>query len=239
MVQMNSRNSSSMSRDSYYRNYNMDLEYPRKLHHRERRKTPEVRMAMSCVGCIWTFLSFLSMALSCVGFYLPFWLEGEMEDGTKSFIGTFRRCNYPRMTDHGEVKTVMECGRYAEFNDIPSLWWQVSTVIIGVGCGISILVSFTSLLSCCVEDVVSKTTAKVGGILQFVAGTLIGAGCLLYPLGWEAQEAKQICGPAAEIYNLGGCMISWAYYATIAGGSSAILCSFLSCNAVRLKAVYG
>lgn len=193
MVHMNPHNSSSMNR-SYYRNYNMDLEYPRKTYHRERRKTPEMRMTMSCVGYIWTLLSFLSMGLACVGFYLPFWLEGHMRDwawahgmtrgvtrdwslshegtqtGTRSFLGVFRRCNYPRLVAEGQIEIVMECGRYAEFWDIPSLWWKVTTVIIGVGCGLSLLVSFTSILSICIEDVISKTIAKVGGLLQFIAG---------------------------------------------------------------------
>ena len=37
----------------------------------------------------------------------------------------------------------------------------------------------------------------------YFPGILIGVGCLLYPLGWETHEARQICGPSADIYALG------------------------------------
>ena len=65
---------------------------------------------------------------------------------------------------------VKECGRYSEWEDIPSFWWKVTTISVGIGCGLTILVSFFTLLACCMKDVISQTSAKVGGALQFLAG---------------------------------------------------------------------
>ena len=126
--------------------------------------------SLTCVGGLWAFLSFLSMGLSCVGFYMPFWLKGSLMNTTEAYIGAFRRCNYPKVSDAGQVVIVYECGRYTEFEDIPNLWWKVTTISVGIGCGLTVLVAFTAILACCLEDVLTKPSAKVGGVLQFLAG---------------------------------------------------------------------
>lgn len=129
--------------------------------------------SLTCVGGLWALLSFISMGLSCVGFYMPFWLKGSLKNSTEAYLGAFRRCNYPKMSSAGEVVIIEQCGRYAEFEDIPSLWWKVTTISVGVGCGLTVLVAFTALLACCMEDVLTKTSAKVGGVLQFLAGEFV------------------------------------------------------------------
>ena len=125
--------------------------------------------SLSCIGVLWAILSFLSMAATCVGFYLPYWLKGTLQNHP-AFLGTFRRCNYLSLNAMHQLELVFECGRYTEFDDIPSIWWQVTTITVGIGCGLGILVAFTALLSCCLDDVLSHTIAKGAGILQFIAG---------------------------------------------------------------------
>ena len=102
---------------------------------------------------------------------MPFWLEGKLQD-QPAYMGTFRRCNYLRMTPWHHMELVTECGRYTEFDDIPTLWWQITTVSVGVGCGLAFLVAVVALLSCCLQDVLSVTSVKVAGALQFIAGEL-------------------------------------------------------------------
>ena len=131
-----------------------------------------MKSSLSCVGVLWALLSFVTMGLSCVGFYMPYWLEGVMRNNTPTSLGVFRRCNYLTLSGEGNIEIVMECGRYSTFQDIPSLWWQIATVTVGIGCGLTVLVAFTAMFSCCIEDVISNTTAKIGGILQFLAGKL-------------------------------------------------------------------
>jgi hypothetical protein len=126
------------------------------------------------VGILWGVLSLLGCAASSVGFYLPYWIKGIVRNETVSYLGTFRRCNYPVLTKTGEVRIIMECGRYTTFDDIPSLWWQLTTIVVGVGCGLSVLIAFVILFGCCLADVFGKASAKVSGIVQLLAGKQLG-----------------------------------------------------------------
>ena len=137
---------------------------------RARTEADAMGSSLTCVGGLWAFLSFISMGLSCVGFYMPYWLHGALANSTEAYVGAFRRCVYPRLSGDGQVVIIEQCGRYTEFSDIPSLWWKVTTVSVGVGCGLTVLVAFTAMLACCMDDVLTKPTAKVGGVLQFLAG---------------------------------------------------------------------
>ena len=44
--------------------------------------------------------------------------------------------------------------------------------------------------------------AKVLSSFLF-AGLLIGAGCALYPLGWDSEEVRQTCGHISGQFDLG------------------------------------
>ena len=127
---------------------------------------------LSCVGTMWAILSFVTAVVSCVGYFMPFWIRGTVRfsNGTETFIGLFRRCNYPALTSGGRVEVVRECGRYTTFADIPSPWWQAATISVGVGCGLIVLVTFVAIAACCLKGVVTRTTAKCAGIIQFTAG---------------------------------------------------------------------
>lgn len=136
---------------------------------------------LSCIGRFWSLLSFLAASSASVGFFMPYWLEGVIhhEDGIyKTHFGVFRRCNYLMPAAAIEASSrkpvaivlVEQCGRYMTFWDIPSIWWQAATVAVGVGCGLSILVSFSALLCCCIQDSMSKNLSKIAGIVQLLAG---------------------------------------------------------------------
>lgn len=61
------------------------------------------------------------------------------------------------------------------FGDIPSPWWQASTVLVGTGSALSLLVAVTAVSACCITYVVHSTTAKTAGVLQLIAG-MFGLG---------------------------------------------------------------
>nr|KAF6427763.1 LHFPL tetraspan subfamily member 6 [Rousettus aegyptiacus] len=159
--------------------------------------------SLTCTGVIWALLSFLCAATSCVGFFMPYWLWGSQLGKPVSF-GTFRRCSYPV---HDEVRQTMvmveECGRYASFQGIPSAEWRICTVVTGLGCGLLLLVALTALMGCCVSELISRTVGRVAGGIQFLGGLLIGAGCALYPLGWDSEEVQQTCGYISGQFDLG------------------------------------
>ena len=140
--------------------------------------------AGSCVGSLWMFVSFITTGLSCVAFYMPYWLESTMktvlphhhDNGAAdsivpTYMGLWRRCNFLR-ADNDSIHVVMECGRYATFLDIPSLWWQIATVAMGTGCGLLLLVLLFNFLGCCCSDVITATSSRICAYLQLLAGEL-------------------------------------------------------------------
>ncbi|KAG7258001.1 hypothetical protein CRUP_022477 [Coryphaenoides rupestris] len=128
--------------------------------------------SLTCTGAVWALLSMLCAGASCVGFFMPYWLLGVQMDKPVSF-GTFRRCSYPVRDEQQGGATVMleQCGRYASFQGIPSLEWRICTVVTGVGCGLLLLVALTSLMGCCVSDLISRTIGRVAGGIQFVGAS--------------------------------------------------------------------
>uniref|UniRef100_A0A452V026 Lipoma HMGIC fusion partner n=1 Tax=Ursus maritimus TaxID=29073 RepID=A0A452V026_URSMA len=70
-------------------------------------------------------------------------------------------------------------------------------------------------------------------------GLLIGAGCALYPLGWDSEEVRQTCGYVSSQFDLGQCEIGWAYYCTGAGAATAmLLCTWLACFSGKKQKQY-
>lgn len=191
--------------------------------------------SLTSCGIFWAFTSFLAALGSAVGFYLPYWIKGSLI-GVDVYFGVFRRCNYPHIVSEGlQPVIVKECGRYATFNDIPSLSWKIATLTIGVGCGLALLVSFIAILSVCINGIMSPTIARSAGIVQFCAGLLIGGGVAIYPNGWDSLEVQQACGYRSNAYVMGDCRFDWSFYLTAAGAGITLLWSIISCHAAKKK----
>ena len=132
---------------------------------------------LSGIGMIWAFTSFISSVIICVGYFMPYWISGQMYfpfsgksgQAVPVYFGIFRRCNYPAIKD-GDLTMILECGKYTHFSDIPSLSWQISTLVIGFACGICLLVSLTAMFGICVKSVIVPTVARTAGILQICSG---------------------------------------------------------------------
>lgn len=121
------------------------------------------------IGIGWVFLSVMC-AISCsIGFYAPYWLNGEFINGTESNLGIFRRCNYFKLTE-GELETVEDCGMYKTFSDIPSTWWKVSTLTVGCSTFLMATVAFVGLFALCIRDALSRTVIKLSGLFQAFSG---------------------------------------------------------------------
>ena len=133
---------------------------------------------VSGVGVFWAIFSFLGSIAAGFGFYMPYWITGEMSlhvlgqsgDKIPVHFGIFRRCNYPSVNSEGQLTMIMECGRYTTFSDIPSISWKIATLTIGVGCGLSLLVGFVAIFGLCVRGVIIPTVARTAGIIQMCSG---------------------------------------------------------------------
>ncbi|KAJ8679041.1 hypothetical protein QAD02_014828 [Eretmocerus hayati] len=100
-------------------------------------------------------------------------------------------------------KCITEC---TGFWDIPSPWWQASTVSIGLGLAIAVIGALTLLAaaSSFLPYVLSKPKhTKLLGSFQLLAATMICGGLVMYPLGWDNREVRESCGKGANVYNLG------------------------------------
>lgn len=188
--------------------------------------------SLTIAGFLWVILSVLGAFAASSGFFLPYWIQGQIYN-TTVYLGVFRRCNFLKKRANGLSILVQACGRYASFQDIPSEAWKASTVMIGIGCGFLLVVAFTAMFSCCCKDIVTRTSARVAGALQVLAGFLLAIACGIYPSGWGSVEFKQACGKEANFYRLGHCKLSWAFFLFVAGTGSAFICAVLSTRAAK------
>lgn len=133
------------------------------------RRQPAAMTRLSGVGVFWALLSLLAAVGASFGFYMPYWLQGQL-NGIPVYFGVFRRCNYPRRTFNDEFEMVEQCGRYSSFMDIPSLWWQVATIAVGTGCGLAVLIALIAILAICIRGIISPFIARIAGVLQMCSG---------------------------------------------------------------------
>ncbi|XP_071492706.1 LHFPL tetraspan subfamily member 6 protein-like [Diadema antillarum] len=194
--------------------------------------TMTISFGLTAVGILWSIVSILATMASSIGLFMPYWMRGHMLNATLPVhFGVFRRCNYP--TSPGSY--VVDCGHYTTFADIPTLTWKICTIVIGVGCIAAMFVGLTSLLACCMRDLVTRKVGKVCGIIQFFAALLIGVGCVLYPNGWNHIQVKEACGGTSDAFYLGTCTLDWAFYLTASSSGALLLASLLSIRAGASK----
>ncbi|KAG8307937.1 hypothetical protein J6590_006913 [Homalodisca vitripennis] len=186
-------------------------------------------------GYLWALLSVAAAVLCCSGFYLPFWVQGRILGRVDAYFNSFRRCNYPKLGPQGVVEIVMQCARYSRWRDIPSGWWQISTVLLSLACVLTIIVAVMAMSACCIDYVIHTATARTAGNLQLLAGVLVCSGLMIYPLGWDNREVRDCCGSSAHVYTLGNCRLSWSLYLLAAAVAVLLTCFVLSPSISRVN----
>ncbi|KAL3280317.1 hypothetical protein HHI36_017806 [Cryptolaemus montrouzieri] len=97
------------------------------------------------------------------------------------------------------------------FWDIPSPWWQASTILVGTGSALSLLIAVTATAACCITFVIHSGNAKIAGSAQLLSALLVIGGAAVYPVGWDNREVRESCGNSSHIYRLGTCQLSWSF----------------------------
>ncbi|XP_072483090.1 LHFPL tetraspan subfamily member 1 protein isoform X2 [Notamacropus eugenii] len=147
--------------------------------------------SLTPVGILWAVLSLLTAVASTTSYFLPYWLFG-FQLGKPVSFSMFRRCNYPVRGEGRSLVMVEECGRYANFYAIPSLAWQMCTVVMGTGCALLLLVALGAILGCCMDELISRIMGRCMGAAQFVGGTC-QLGWAYYCAGGGAAVAMLFC----------------------------------------------
>uniref|UniRef100_A0A8D8VJ21 Lipoma HMGIC fusion partner-like 1 protein n=1 Tax=Cacopsylla melanoneura TaxID=428564 RepID=A0A8D8VJ21_9HEMI len=163
---------------------------------------------LSCLGVVWSLTSLGAALASSVAFFSADWLQGILYDPIElrnitAFMSSFRRCNYPQLNIDGQSYIALSCGRYASFNDIPTVWWQLTTLLVGTGCVLSVYASVRAVLSLCLSYVLNKESVRTLGLAQLIAGFIICTGGVLYPMGWNHLEVQEVCGYLSDPFQLG------------------------------------
>lgn len=129
-------------------------------------------LQLTAFGCLWSLLSLLAAGAVCTGYYLPYWLQGYLtyrenneEKRFPAYFGSFRRCNYLTFERLHEG-----CGRYSEFTDIPSIWWQVCTVTVGIGCSFATVVALVSIPAWLTKGLITRNVGRLLGVIQAFSG---------------------------------------------------------------------
>ncbi|KAI6172642.1 Lipoma HMGIC fusion partner-like protein [Aphelenchoides besseyi] len=191
------------------------------------------------IGYIWVLLSVLATSCVCVGFYFPKWIVGSIAlNGRQNvaYFGSFRRCNYPVFNEElQQFKMYTGCGQYVSFNDIPSVFWKISSLSIGLSCFISIVLSMILIPSCCF-GIMRRELASWIRIFQTVSAVGVVIGCLLFPLGWTNSEVRDACGLTVGSYSLGDCHFGWSFYALLFGSLLLLLSALFSTCSTRPSA---
>ena len=131
-------------------------------------------------GWLWATVSILAAGAAGTAFYWADWINGpalmpEARNVTFEY-GLFRRCNFlePNASNPSQMILRTDCGRYENFDEIPSVWWKVGTVLDGVGAGLLVLVALTAFFALFLEDVCNNVLAYLAGATQLLAGTRPG-----------------------------------------------------------------
>uniref|UniRef100_A0A7M4EPP6 LHFPL tetraspan subfamily member 1 n=1 Tax=Crocodylus porosus TaxID=8502 RepID=A0A7M4EPP6_CROPO len=192
--------------------------------------------SLTLVGVLWAFLFILTAVASSAGYFMPYWLLGSQLGKPVSF-GLFRWCIYLAQIHERSLVTMEERGRYASFDAIPSLSWQICTVVTEAGCAMLLLVALAAILGCCAEEAISWMMGCFLGAVPFVRGnvsslcyinSLTGFRPLMGNKCDEQPEIQQACGNVSNQYQLG--KLGGALYCTGGGAAMTMLIyTWLSC----------
>lgn len=64
--------------------------------------------------------------------------------------------------------------------------------------------------------------------LIFSIVLLYVSGILVFPVGWDRPQVKEVCGTSSSVYNIGNCTVGWAFILIIIGTVIGIIATCIS-----------
>ena len=135
-------------------------------------------MSFSVVALVWSVIS-LTVAVSFwFSLLQPHWF---IHNDSMTSLGVYSYCYH----DDGDVTATLESpsGRYGQtcqvyggprfhFSKLPSLFWQVTCILLGSACVVASVCAVLATLTLCLPRQRDHTLAAVTGYLQIIAGLL-------------------------------------------------------------------
>ncbi|XP_066923571.1 LHFPL tetraspan subfamily member 2 protein-like [Clytia hemisphaerica] len=191
---------------------------------------------VTCRSLLW-FLSTIGtfMAVLSATFY-PRWLISENKtyynkklNKTYEYndrIGIYNKCQFSR-----RLKKVF-CRPYAsELTEVTSIAWQCALFFLGVSLLLLGIACIFAIISFCKQIIKRKSLMNLAGILQTFAGLFMIVVCILYPLGWDNDNIKDIChneNQKASKFNMGNCSMGLSFFCAIGGMAGCFFCAMFS-----------
>ena len=117
---------------------------------------------------VWALLSVISAILCPFGLYFSNWLEREadMVDGQQHWdsVSSFRVCR----NESSRFSTA--CNSYLSFNQIPSDEWKATTLLMGLGACLLVLVALTALFGLFIPKLFNKVVVILTFSFQLLGG---------------------------------------------------------------------
>lgn len=138
---------------------------------------------MSAISVLWTVLSVLFTGLWSIAVISPFWFENvpnsdplSLDNSSFTAFGILRFCSKKdaqSVFDLNEWTDFKTCAFYKSFQAIPSLFWQFSIVLYGVGYLASFCAVILAHISCCYKEICGRSVFGIAGVLQTITGKCI------------------------------------------------------------------
>ncbi|XP_048475833.1 LHFPL tetraspan subfamily member 5 protein [Rhincodon typus] len=180
-------------------------------------QTDFVRNARA-VTALWAVCTLCLALLEVVVLTEPAWVQAPASGpGPTGTFGLFQLC---QQTD-GPPRCQ---GSLAALSPVPSFQTPAGFVGAALGLVLASVCCSLGLYRCCSPSTVYKVCAW----LQFSAASSQTLGCVTFPDSWGMPEVRELCGPQAGSYALGGCTIHWAFGLAILGVLDALVLSVLA-----------
>ena len=113
---------------------------------------------------VWTVLSPLSAIACSIGLYFSNWLQKETPENTYNSVSSFRLC----LNETSQFS--LSCEAYLSFNDIYSMEWKATTLLMGIGACCLVFACAMSLFGLCIRKLFNSCVTILVTVVQCLGG---------------------------------------------------------------------
>ncbi|XP_055388505.1 LHFPL tetraspan subfamily member 3 protein isoform X2 [Condylostylus longicornis] len=169
------------------------------------------------VAVLWIIFTICYAIISAVAFATPDWI-GDSSPENIGRLGLWQVCQRNFVADVCQR-------RWENILSVSSLTFQVATIFVGLGVIMAFSVIFLLALMLFLK---STTVFNMCGWAQIMSAAFMILGCATFPLGWNSEECRTICGADANRYALSSCEIKWAFALAVISCIDAIILATLA-----------